>query len=131
MTGSVVALDTNVVVALLNGDPKIISWLASFPTLCIPIPVVGELLFGAMNSTRAAENLTRVHKLLGSSRALDMTVQTANLYAEVRLGLKRKARPIPENDIWIAATAIEHGLPLATRDAHFGNVDRIVLLPPP
>src|SRR5437868_1946555 len=106
MTGSLVVLDTNVVVALLNGDPKIASWLASFPTLCIPMPVIGELLFGALNSTRSAENLNRVQKFLGSSRALETTVRTAHTYADVRLALKRKARPIPENDIWIAAAAI-------------------------
>jgi tRNA(fMet)-specific endonuclease VapC len=131
MTGSVVVLDTNVVVALLNGDPKITPWLASFPTLCIPMPVVGELQFGALNSSRPAENLIRIQKFLGSSRALDTTTQTARRYADVRLGLKRKGRPIPENDIWIAASAPEHGLPLATRDAHFSHVDGITLLPPP
>jgi tRNA(fMet)-specific endonuclease VapC len=131
MTGSLVALDTNIVVALLNGDPTISSWLASFSTLCISMPVAGELLFGALNSTRAAENLDRVQKLLDRSRALETTLQTARLYAEVRLALKRKARPIPENDIWIAASAIEHGLPLATRDAHFNQVNGVTLLPSP
>ena len=131
MTGSLVVVDTNVVVALLNGDTAIASWLASFPTLCVPIPVVGELLFGALNSSRSAENLKRVQKFLASSRPLETTVQTAHAYADVRLALKRKARPIPENDIWIAAAAIEHALPLATRDAHFGHVDQVVLLPPP
>ena len=131
MTGSLVVLDTNVVVALLNGDPKITPWLASFPILCIPMPVIGELQFGALNSSRPADNLSRIQKFLGSSRALETTLLTARCYADVRLELKRKARPIPENDIWIAASALEHGLPLATRDAHFSHVDGITLLPPP
>jgi tRNA(fMet)-specific endonuclease VapC len=131
MTGSICVLDTNIVVAILNGDQTVSQYLASFPTVCLPIPVIGELTFGALNSQRPAENLSRVQKFIGSSRLLDSTVQTARVYAEVRLGLKRKARPIPENDIWIAASAVEHGLPLATRDAHFTNVDQLTLLPLP
>ena len=50
MTGSLVALDTSVAVDLLNGEPTISQWLAQFPTLCLPAPVLGELLFGAPNS---------------------------------------------------------------------------------
>jgi tRNA(fMet)-specific endonuclease VapC len=131
MIGSVCVLDTNIVVAILNGDQTVSQYLAGFPTVCLPMPVVGELMFGALNSQRSTENLARLQKFLGSSRALDTTTQTARAYADVRLGLKRKARPIPENDIWIAASAIEHGLPLATRDSHFTHVDHLALLPLP
>jgi tRNA(fMet)-specific endonuclease VapC len=128
MTGNVCVLDTNIVVAILNGDQKVSQYLASFPTVCLPMPVIGELTFGALNSQRPAENLSRLQKFLDSSRALETTVQTARLYAEVRVTPKRKGRPIPENDIGIAASAVEHGLPLATRDTHFTLVDQLGLL---
>jgi tRNA(fMet)-specific endonuclease VapC len=83
------------------------------------------LLFGAMNSAQAASNQQRVEQLASSCRLLAPTRDTARRYAEIRLALKTKGRPIPINDLWIAAIAVEHGLPLATEDAHFLEVDTL------
>jgi len=54
-------------------------------------------------------------------------LRTAHQYGIVKELLRRKGRPIPENDVWIAATALLHGLPLVTRDAHFAHVDGLVV----
>jgi tRNA(fMet)-specific endonuclease VapC len=131
MTGDRAILDTNVAIALLNAEPGIEQSLQPFVRLCLPAIVVGEPLFGALNSNHPAENLDRVQKLIDRSETLDVTAATARVYAELRIDLKRKGRPIPENDLWIAAAAVEHALPLATRDFHFSQIERLSLLPLP
>src|SRR5258706_2984209 len=129
MTGDRAILDTNVAIALLNAEPGIEASLQSFVTLCLAATVVGELLFGALNSNRPTENVERVQKLVDRSETLDVTAATSRVYAELRIDLKKKGRPIPENDLWIAAAAVEHVLPLATRDVHFAQIGRLSLLP--
>jgi tRNA(fMet)-specific endonuclease VapC len=89
----------------------------------LPVPVVGELRFGALNSGRPHDNIQRVEKFLAGCQVLDARTSTAEVYARVRLDLKRIGRPIPENDIWIAALCIEHDAPLATHDGHFDFVN--------
>ena len=54
---------------------------------------------------------------------LNVTVTTAKVYAELRLALREKGKPIPENDLWIAALCVEHKVPLAAVDAHFDAID--------
>lgn len=85
----------------------------------LPVPVVGELRYGALNSRRSAENLAEVERLVSRCRVLDITAATADVYARLRLGLKEKGKPIPENDLWIAALCVEHEVPLVTLDGHF------------
>ena len=123
MSGGEIALDTNQAIAVLNGTGDAAQWIQTFTNIYLPVPVVGELRFGALNSQRAAENLRRVEELVAHCSALDVTVTTAEVYARVRLRLKQKGRPIPENDIWIAALCVERDLDLATSDDHFLEVD--------
>lgn len=121
-TGSDIALDTNQAVALLNGTGTIGAWVAAFTTIYLPVPVIGELYFGAENSTRVIENRARVAKLRSRTVPLPVSERTAEVYARVRVELRRLGRPIPGNDLWIAAVCLEHDLTLATLDAHFAVV---------
>ena len=121
MSGSRIALDTNQAVHLLNDVPAVVAWLDSFGELCLPATVVGELLYGALNSSRAAENVARVSALVTRCLVLDTTVSTSRVYAQLRLDSKVRGRPVPENDLWIAASCVEHDVPLATDDAHFAG----------
>ena len=123
MTGDRIALDTSAAIAVLNNAGGTGRWIAAFPLVHLPVPVVGELRFGAMNSQRASENCERVEALVGRCKVLDADVTTADVYANVRLRLKQAGKPIPENDVWIAALCVQHGLPLATSDEHFAHVD--------
>jgi len=59
---------------------------------------------------------------------LNITRETANHYSAIRLELKKKGRPIPENDLWIASICIEHNLPLVTGDAHFDNINGLEVI---
>ena len=114
-----VAIDTNVAIAILNGDKKLMSSLKKFESISLPFTVCGELLFGAYNSSRTKSNITIFKKFIHDCLILDSGFQVAENYALIRKELKDKGKPIPENDIWIAATCIFHEVPIATFDKHF------------
>src|SRR3954454_23834439 len=98
MTGSSVALDTNQAIAILNDVPAAIAFYSTFAELCLPVIVLGELRYGALNSARVAENLERIDRLMQRCRVLSAGDATAASYARLRMALKQLARPIPEND---------------------------------
>jgi tRNA(fMet)-specific endonuclease VapC len=118
-----ISLDTNIVIQLFKNDPDVIKMLAGMTEIYLPIPVIAELLFTAKNSSRTDENLKKYNEFIDACNILNITRATADHYSSIRLKLKQKGRPIPENDIWIAAICSEQKLPLATGDAHFDNID--------
>ena len=128
MSGSSVALDTSAAIATLSGQA---SDFLSRPVeqFLLPAPVVGELRYGAQNSRRVAENLASVERLVTRCQVLSITAETALVYATLRFSLKKKGKPIPENDLWIAAVCVEHSVPLAALDAHFDAVDELLREP--
>jgi tRNA(fMet)-specific endonuclease VapC len=129
VTGSRIALDTNQAIAVLNDAGDTGQWVQTFAEVYLPVPVVGELRFGALKSQRVAENLKRVEQLIARCKVLNVTIATAEIYARIRLQLRQKGKPIPENDLWIAAICIEHKLPLATTDTqHFLEVDDLQVI---
>ena len=117
-----VALDSNGYVDAVAGVSTLVRLLDAADEVCIPAPVVGEILFGALNSSRPADNLKTAREFIEHCLVLPIGEDTAQRYADVRFALKQAGRPLPENDIWIAAAYLEHRLPLLTRDAHFGAV---------
>ncbi len=88
----------------------------------MPSVVVGELFYGAYRSRRFDENMTRVEEFASGSPVLACDAVTARHYAQIKNRLREAGRPIPENDIWIAAIARQHGLTLVSRDSHFAAV---------
>ncbi len=127
MSGKI-ALDTDVAIRFLNGNEIIDAFLAKHPDVYLPVIVAGELLFGALNSKHAEQNLARHKKLIQKTRALTITETTAIVYAKTRLSLKKKGKPIPENDLWIASLCIEHKIPLLSNDAHFDDIEHLSLV---
>jgi tRNA(fMet)-specific endonuclease VapC len=89
--------------------------------------VLGELYFGARKSSRVAANLARIHTFKNRTTVLVCDEDTADEFGKIRELLQRKGKPIPENDIWIAAIAMQHGLTLVTRDEHFREVDGLTV----
>lgn len=126
MSGEI-ALDTSVAVRFLNGDTAIVSRVLALPEVVLPIVVAGELLFGAENSTRPLQNLPRYLEFIEAYVVLPLDQGTAAVYAQTRLALKRKGRPIPMNDVWIAAQCLEQGWMLVTDDTDFNYVDGLML----
>lgn len=93
----------------------------------VPAIVLGELYYGAYKSTRVTENLLKIDEFATTGTILVSDKRTAREYGEIKSRLRAKGRPIPENDIWIAAIAKQHVLTLVTRDAHFGEVDGLAV----
>lgn len=117
-----VLLDTNVIIAFFSGENAAVKGVISSEVF-VASTVLGELHYGARKSAHAAVNLARIERFAAAVPVLSSDAATAQLYGQVRNNLRLKGRPIPENDIWIAAAAIQHGLPLVTRDDHFKEVD--------
>jgi tRNA(fMet)-specific endonuclease VapC len=118
-------LDTNIAVALLAGEDTIRASLNQSGLIFLSSVVLGELFYGARKSARVASNLAKVEELAAKFVVLNCDVSTARHYGEIRDLLRAKGRPIPENDIWIAAHAQQYELTLVTRDAHFSAVEGI------
>lgn len=124
VTESVVVLDTNAVVELFSTEPNFQRFISAYQHLAIPATVLGELYFGAYKSGRAAANLASINRLLTDSNVevISTDAAVAMAYGAIRDELRRVGRPIPVNDIWIAAVARQRGLPLVSRDIHFDVV---------
>ncbi len=118
-------LDTNIVIALFDKDSEVIQNIKSAGKIFIPAPVIGELYYGAFKSTKQSQNLKRINELRAELNILDCDKSTAKYCGEIKNNLRRKGKPIPENDIWIGALSYQHNLTLVSRDKHFNNIDKI------
>jgi tRNA(fMet)-specific endonuclease VapC len=123
MAGNRYLLDTNAAIRLLEGDRTFQERFLDDAEVFLSVTVIGELYFGAMKSTRVDDNLARIERLIRGRIVLSCDLGTAYQYGKIKMELRQKGRPIPDNDLWIAAMAVQHDLTLATRDGHFGNVD--------
>jgi tRNA(fMet)-specific endonuclease VapC len=115
-------LDTNAVSAAADDDPAIIAILARAEQVAIPVIVLGEYRYGIAQSRRRATYENWLAGLLHDCFVLDINEPTTHHYAEIVLELKRIGKPIPTNDLWIAALCRQHSLPLLSRDRHFDLV---------
>jgi tRNA(fMet)-specific endonuclease VapC len=115
-------LDTNAVIALFRAEPSAMSKLRGANEVFLPSIVLGELLYGALRSDRREENAVRCRRFAAANAVLPCDEQTAEEYALIEAGLRRRGTPIPCNDVWISALALQHGLAVLTRDEHFDRV---------
>lgn len=123
-----VALDTNTAIALFNHEKSVPQFLSRFEKIYLPITVCGELMFGARNSKLSEKNETRYKNFIDNCEQLQIHWPVIEAYANVRVGLRKIGKPIPENDIWIAATCIAYNIPLFTFDKHFQHVEGLRLV---
>lgn len=120
-------LDTNIVIAFLAEDPAVIRHLTEERAIFVPSIALGELYYGTYKSSRVVANLARIDELAESNVVLACDTATAKQYGETKNALRMKGRPIPENDIWIAALAIQHRLTLVSRDKHFTETEGLLI----
>jgi tRNA(fMet)-specific endonuclease VapC len=120
-----VILDTNSLSALADGNPDVISALEEASTVAIPVVVLGEYRFGLRRSRYRIESERWLDGFLDQNLVLPVEEETAEHYADIRDDLKRSGRPIPANDVWIAALGKQHRLPILSRDTHFDYVPRV------
>lgn len=120
-------LDTNVIVALFGSDEHVRSRMTASSEVFVPAIAIGELFYGARHSAHVEANTNRVREFAESATVLPCDVGTAEHYGRIKQELKSRGRPLPENDVWIAAIARQHALTVVTRDGHFREVDGLVL----
>lgn len=124
MSGRVV-LDTSIVIAHFRNEPAVSKRLLDASLLLLPITALGELYTGVLRKKQNRDKaLEVVEDFTASVKLLRPDHNTARYYyGELRSQVMAKGKPIPDNDLWIAAMAVQYDLPLANRDAHFDVID--------
>jgi tRNA(fMet)-specific endonuclease VapC len=117
-----VILDTNALSAFVDGDAGVGAVLRTQARAAIPVIVLGEFRYGIAESRHRKAYESWLDSQLRHFDILAVTDQTTIAYAALRVALRRSGRPIPANDAWIAALALQHRLPILSRDAHFDVV---------
>ncbi|MCB9783652.1 MAG: type II toxin-antitoxin system VapC family toxin [Candidatus Omnitrophica bacterium] len=123
MPGNRILLDTNAAIAFFRPVPTITEILARCESLLLRVVVLGELKFGVAKSTQKDKNRNRLDRFISQCEIIPVREETTNFYAAVQNDLRSKGRPIPDNDLWIAALVLEHQVPILTQDRHFDEVE--------
>ncbi len=97
--------------------------------LAVPAVVLGEYRYGLAESRDRLKYENWLTEILKSCRVLDIDRITSTHYAQIRSALRIAGFPIPRNDIWIAALAIQHEMPLISRDVHFDAIPGLTRIP--
>jgi tRNA(fMet)-specific endonuclease VapC len=124
-----IMIDTNAYAAFKKDESKAAAVLKTAEYIGVNIIVLGELLSGFKGGFKELSNRKEFEQFLDSPRVnvIQLDEETAEYYAEIFWDMKRKGKPIPTNDLWIAASAMRHGLALFTYDEHFDNISGLIL----
>lgn len=122
-------IDTNFYTAFKRNDAEAVNLLRHAEYIGVNTIIFGELLAGFRCGSRERQNRLELDQFLDSKRVdlLSVDETTAEFYAQVFFELRQKGRPIPSNDLWLAASALQHGLALATYDDHFSAISGLLL----
>jgi len=123
-----VLLDTSGFIKHFIGIPEFVEKVAASSEVLMSPIVLGELMFGFRNGSRFHENSNALDRFLGKDvvQLVPVNEVTADRYSRIALHLRRQGTPIPSNDMWIAAQAMEHGAELLTADRHFEQISGLV-----
>jgi predicted nucleic acid-binding protein len=127
-----ILLDTNAYSAIGRGHPAATDIMRGAETLFISTVMLGEVLAGFRRGSRWNENLASLRRFLAEPRVqvAPVTRTTADRYSRIWTALRRKGKPIPTNDVWIAAHALETGADLISFDPHFEHVEGLAWVKP-
>ncbi len=130
-----ILLDTNAYTAFKRGQKDVLAILQHADMIGINTIVLGELAAGFLSGSKYKKNLEELNEFLDSPRVTIFSIdeETVAFYAKVYATLRKKGKPIPTNDLWIAATTLQHGCKLCTFDGHFQIIENLVIaitLPP-
>jgi len=126
--GSSVLLDTSIVVRHFRDGSALAPKLSEFEEFYLPQAALAELYAGAFRSARPDKNLQQIARFLEAVDVMSPNDSTPEIYGRISAQLAQAGTPIPQNDIWIAAIALQSGLPLATTDAHFQQIAGLSVL---
>lgn len=124
-----VMLDTSAYSTFMRGHQELTHALQQADEIYLNSVIVGELLAGFMRGRHRKKNQLELQQFLGSPRVsiVGIDEETAERYAVILNALWRAGTPIPTNDIWIAASAMQHGCRLLSADAHYQKVSQIIV----
>ena len=124
-----ILLDTNAYAAFKAGHPDVITILQYADIVGISVVVLAELTSGFLAGSKSEKNLAELQEFLKSPRLRIFPVDetTVSFYAKIYATLRRKGRPIPTNDLWIAATALQQGCKLCSFDKHFQAIENLIV----
>ena len=119
-----ILLDTNAISSLFRGDEKVLEEIYEADRIYISIFVLGELFSGFKGGNKEKENSLLIKDFISKPtvKIINGTIETAEIFSEIKNQLKLKGSPLPINDIWIAAHSIETGSVLITYDKHFNHI---------
>jgi len=120
-----ILLDTNAYSSFLSGDKNVFDYIVDAEVIYISTIVIGELFAGFHGGGKLSQNREELKSFLNKDgvEVIDVTVETAEIFGEIKAGLSKKGKMIPLNDIWIAAHSIETGSKLVTYDKHFKSIN--------
>ena len=123
-------IDTNIYSYALKGDDGVVEVLKKAEQIGISVISIGELLFGFKGGEKKKKNREELEIFLDSPRVVVYSLDeyTSEFYAEILNNLREIGKPVPTNDIWIAAVAFQNGLKLFTKDIHFKAIAGLSLL---
>jgi tRNA(fMet)-specific endonuclease VapC len=123
-----VLVDTSAYSAMMGGDTDVPEILSQYESVLMSPIVMGELYDGFLGGARNEENRKILARFIAKPRTvcIPVTENTSDWFAEIKQGLRRKGRPIPINDVWIAASCMEHGARLLSFDDHFNHIDGLL-----
>lgn len=123
-------IDTNIYSHALRGDDDVVAVLRRVEEIGFSVISIGELLSGFKGGSREQKNRAELGRFLDSARVVIYPVDedTSEYYAEIINNLRKIGKPVPTNDIWIAAVAFQNGLKLFTKDAHFRDIPGLFLV---
>jgi tRNA(fMet)-specific endonuclease VapC len=124
-----ILLDTNAYVAFKSGDEEVVEIIRLAEQIAISVVVMAELLAGFVTGSREKRNRLELSEFMASPRVnlLAIDQETTEYYARAFRQLRESGRPIPTNDLWIAATALQHGFGVCTLDRHFDLVENLLV----
>ena len=115
-------LDTNALSAIADGEASAMRIAERAELLAVPVIVLGEYRLGTVRSRHRAIYENWLREFVSAVTVLEINEETTHPYAAIGLELKKVGKPIPSNDLWIAAACRQHSLPLLSRDTHFDLV---------
>jgi tRNA(fMet)-specific endonuclease VapC len=128
---SAILVDTSAYVRFMAGDEKVLDWMGRSDRILLSVFVLGELIAGFKAGTKEKQNRQLLERFLAKTgvEILDATWETSDCFGLIKSELKKLGRPIPINDVWIGAHALETGSVLVTDDQHFKIIPGLRIWP--
>ena len=115
-------LDTNALSAVADGEASVVAHIGKVERIAVPVVVLAEYRFGIAQSRHRVSYESWLREWIAVVIVLNIDEETTHSYSAIGLELKKKGKPIPANDLWIAALCRQHSLPLLSRDRHFDAI---------